>query len=133
METNFKDAPNFEVGYNYTSTRSDNGLTDRTFITNRPFANMEVNFLKGFTFGADWSYFDYDDNDDSTDLSNTYQFLEANLYYQKPESKWEFRVQATNLLDVDVISNNSVNDILISNTEYFVQPRYVIFTVKYNL
>ncbi|MFT5890410.1 MAG: hypothetical protein ACI9Y7_000500 [Dokdonia sp.] len=133
LETNFKEAPNFEIGYNYTSTRSDNGFTDRTFITNRPFANMEVNFLKGFTFGADWSYFDYDDNDDSTDLSNTYQFLEANLYYQKPESKWEFRVQATNLLDVDVISNNSVNDILISNTEYFVQPRYVIFTVKYNL
>ena len=133
LETNFKNAPNFEVGYNYTSTRSDNGAVDRTFITNRPFANFEVNFLKGFTFGADWSYFDYDDNDDSTDLSNTYQFLEANLYYQKPESKWEFRVQATNLLDVDVISNNNVNDILISNTEYFVQPRYVIFTVKYNL
>ncbi|SNR89811.1 TonB-dependent receptor [Dokdonia pacifica] len=133
LETNFKEAPNFEVGYNYTSTRSDNGFTDRTFITNRPFANMEINFLKGFTFTADWSYFDYDDNDDSTDLSNTYQFLETNLYYQKPESKWEFRVQATNLLDVDVISNNSVNDILISNTEYFVQPRYVIFTVKYNL
>ncbi len=133
FETNFKEAPNFEVGYNYTTTRSDNGFTDRTFITNRPFANMEINFLKGFTFGADWSYFDYDDNDDSTDISNTYQFLEANLYYQKPESKWEFRVQATNLLDVDVISNNNVNDILISNTEYFVQPRYVIFTVKYNL
>ncbi|WP_299679428.1 carboxypeptidase-like regulatory domain-containing protein [uncultured Dokdonia sp.] len=133
LETNFKEAPNFEIGYNYTSTRSDNGFTDRTFVTNRPFANMEVNFLKGFTFAADWSYYDYDDNDDSTDLSNTYQFLEANLYYQKPESKWEFRVQATNLLDVDVISNNNVNDILISNTEYFVQPRYVIFTVKYNL
>lgn len=133
FETNFKDAPNFEIGYNYTSTRSDNGFTDRTFITNRPFANFEVNFLKGFTFGADWSYYDYDDNDDSTDLSNTYQFLEANLYYQKPESKWEFRVQATNLLDVDVISNNNVSDISISNTEYFVQPRYVIFTVKYNL
>lgn len=133
FETNFKEAPNFEIGYNYTTTRSDNGFTDRTFITNRPFANMEVNFLKAFTFGADWSYFDYDDNDDDTDISNTYQFLEANLYYQKPESKWEFRVQATNLLDVDVISNNNVNDILISNTEYFVQPRYVIFTVKYNL
>ncbi len=133
LETNFKEAPNFEIGYNFTSTRSDNGITDRTFLTNRPFANFEVNFLKGFTFAADWSYYDYDDNDDSTDLSNTYQFLEANLYYQKPDSQWEFRVQATNLLDVDVISNNSVNDISISNTEYFVQPRYVIFTVKYNL
>ena len=132
-ETNFKDAPNFEIGYNHTITNSDNGVTDRTFTTIRPFANMEVNFLKGFTFAADWSLYNYDDDDDSTEIDNMYSFLEANLYYQKPDSKWEFRIQATNLLDVDVISNNSVNDISIRNTEYFVQPRIVMLTVKYNL
>jgi len=133
LETNFKNAPNFEVGFSRQITNSDNGFTDRTFFTDRPFANFEVNFLKRFTFAADWEYFNYDDNDDSTDLLNTYQFLEANLYYQKPDSKWEFRVQATNLLDVDVISQNNVNDISISNTEFFVQPRIVMFTVKYDL
>ena len=133
LETNFKDAPNFEVGYRRQVTNSDNGVTDRTFFTDRPFANFEVSFLKGFTFAADWEYFNYDDDDDSTDLLNTYQFLEANLYYQKPDSKWEFRVQATNLLDVDVISQNNVSDISISNTEFFVQPRIVLLTVKYNL
>ena len=133
VSTNFKDAPNFEVGFNRQITNSDNGFTNTTFTTDRPFANAQVNFLKGFTFEADWSYFNYDDNDDATDISNTYQFLEANLYYQKKDSKWEFRVQATNLLDVDVISNNNVNDIRISSTEYFVQPRIVMFTVKYDL
>lgn len=132
-ETNFKNAPNFELGYNHTITNSDNGATDRTFTTIRPFANAEINFLNGFTFGADWSLYNYDDDDPTTDIDNMYTFLEANLYYQKPESKWEFRIQATNLLDVDVISNNSVNDISIRNTEYFVQPRILMFTVKYNL
>ncbi len=132
-ETNFKEAPNFEIGYRFNSTNSDNGTTDRTFFTHRPFANAEWNFLNGFTLGADWSLYNYDDNDDTTDIDNMYTFLEANLYYQKPESKWEFRIQATNLLDVDVISTNSVSDLTISNTEYFVQPRIVMFTVKYNL
>lgn len=132
-ETNFKEAPNFEIGYNYSSTNSDNGVTDRTFFTNRPFANAEWNFGKGFTIGADWSLYNYDDNDDSTEIDNMYSFLEANLYYQKPDSKWEFRIQATNLLDVDTISSNSVDDFQISNTEYFVQPRIAMFTVKYNL
>ncbi|AEE18741.1 TonB-dependent receptor [Dokdonia sp. 4H-3-7-5] len=132
-ETNFKEAPNFEIGYNFTSTNSDNGVTDRTFFTNRPFANAEWNFGKGFTLGADWSLYNYDDNDDSTEIDNMYSFLEANLYYQKPDSQWEFRIQATNLLNVDTISSNNVNDFTISNTEYFVQPRIAMFTVKYNL
>jgi len=132
-ETNFKEAPNFEIGYNFTSTNSDNGVTDRTFFTNRPFANAEWNFGKGFTIGADWSLYNYDDNDDSTEIDNMYSFLEANLYYQKPDSQWEFRIQATNLLNVDTISSNNVNDFQISNTEYFVQPRIAMFTVKYNL
>ncbi len=132
-ETNFKEAPNFEIGYNFTSTNSDNGVTDRTFFTNRPFANAEWNFGKGFTLGADWSLYNYDDNDDSTEIDNMYSFLEANLYYQKPDSQWEFRIQATNLLNVDTISSNNVNDFQISNTEYFVQPRIAMFTVKYNL
>lgn len=132
-ETNFKEGPNFEIGYNFSSTNSDNGVTDRTFFTNRPFANAEWSFGKGFTLGADWSLYNYDDNDDSTQIENRYSFLEANLYYQKPDSKWEFRIQATNLLDVDIISTNNVNDFTISNTEYFVQPRIVMLSVQYSL
>ncbi len=130
--TNFKEAPNLEVGYRRVITQSDNGIS-RTFFTDRPFANFEWAFGKGFTFTADWEYFNYDDDDDTTDIDNTYQFLEAALFYQKPDSKWEFSVKATNLFDVDVISQNNVNDIRISNTEYFVQPRIVMFSTKYNL
>ena len=130
--TNFDEAPNLELGYRRVITQSDNGIS-RTFFTDRPFANFEWAFGKGFTFTADWEYFNYDDDDDSTNIDNTYQFLEAALFYQKPESKWEFSVEATNLFDVDVISQNTVNDITISNTEFFVQPRIVMFTTRYNL
>lgn len=130
--TNFEDAPNVEVGFSRNITQSDNGVS-RTFTTDQPFANFEWAFGKGFTFTADWEFFNYDDDDDATDIDNTYQFLEAALFYKKPESKWEFSVEATNLFDVDVISQNTVNDITIRNTEFFVQPRIVMFTTRYNL
>ncbi len=130
--TNFEEAPNLEVGFSRNITDSDNGVS-RVFTTDRPFANFEWAFGKGFIVTADWEYFNYDDDDDATDIDNNYQFLEAALFYQKPESKWEFSIKATNLFDVDVISQSTVNDITIRNTEYFVQPRIVLFTTKYNL
>ena len=130
--TNFDKAPNLEVGFNRNITNSDNGVS-RVFTTDRPFANFEWAFGKGFIFTADWEYFNYDDDDATTDIDNNYQFLEAALFYQKPKSKWEFSLKATNLFDVDVISQNTVNDITIRNTEYFVQPRIVLLTTKYNL
>ena len=130
--TNFKKAPNLEVGFNRSISSIEN-ITNRTFITDRPFANFEWAFGKGFSLTADWSYYNYDDNDDNTDIDNTYQFLEAGLTYQKPNSKWEFNFNASNLFDVDVISQNNTSDIQISNTEYQVQPRILMFTTKYNL
>ncbi len=130
--TNFDEAPNLEVGFNRVITDSDNGVS-RVFTTDRPFANFEWAFGEGFTLTADWEYFNYDDDDDATDIDNNYQFLEAALFYKKPDSKWEFSIEASNLFDVDVISQNTVNDITISNTEFFVQPRIVLFTTRYNL
>lgn len=131
FETNFKDAPNFEVGYNRSINNYKNGNISSTFYTDRPFANVEVNFLKGFTFTADWSYYNYYDKNDT--VRNEYSFLEASLFYQKPDSKWEFRLDGTNLLDVDSLNQDSFNENFSTTTEYFVQPRIVMFSVLYNL
>ncbi len=131
LETNFKNAPNLEIGYNRSINKYDNGGLESIFYTDRPFANLEVNFLKGFTFTADWSYYNYYDKNDT--VSNEYSFFEASLWYQKPESKWEFRLDGTNLFDVDSLNNDSFNETFSTTTEYFVQPRIVMFSVKYNL
>src|SRR5690606_29795553 len=57
--SNFNEFPNFEVGYNITVNEYDNGGVSSTSYTHRPFANVEFNFLKDFTFKADWNYYDY--------------------------------------------------------------------------
>ncbi len=129
--SNFKEFPNFEVGYNLIINDYDNGGVNSTFYTHRPFANIEFNFLKDFTFKADWSYYDYSNKEKT--IKNNYSFLSADLYYQKKDSKWEYRIQATNLLDVQTINQDSFNESFSTTSFYSVMPRIVMLTVKYDL
>ncbi|MBT8384892.1 MAG: TonB-dependent receptor, partial [Bacteroidia bacterium] len=129
VATKFKDAPNFEIGYQKSFTDySNTGST-----TDRPFANMEIGFLKNFILTADYSHYNYK-NDEET-VKNKYSFINANLYYQQKESKWEFKVSVNNLTDNTSINRDSYNEVTDSNSTslYYVQPRIWMFSVKYNL
>ena len=127
--TKFKNAPNFEVGYQ--KSFADYSNTGST--TDRPFANVEIGFLKNFILTADYSYYNYR-NDENT-VKNNYSFVNANLYYQQEESKWEFKISANNLTNNVFMNTDSYNEISDSNstTLYYIQPRIVMFSVKYNL
>lgn len=129
VASKFKNAPNFEVGYQKSfSEYSNTGST-----TDRPFANMEVGFLKNFILTADYSYYNYKNDEDT--VKNTYSFLNANLYYQQKDSKWEFKISADNLTNNTSINRDSYNEITDSNSTslYYIQPRLYMFSVKYNL
>ena len=131
FQSNFKKGFNFEVGYSRIVNDFNNGGLETKFFTDSPFANIEINFLKNFTFDADWSYFNYTDEADT--IRNEYSFLSANLYYRQGESKWEFKIQGTNLLDVEDINQNSFNENFSTDTSFFVQPRILMLIVKYDL
>lgn len=129
--SNFKTFPNFEVGYRFTKNEYDNGGIEQTFFTNRPYANINLRFLKDFNFFAEWDYYNY--TNDTKTVENNYSFINANLYYQKGESPWEFSVRATNLLDIKSINNDSFNDQYNTTSQYFVMPRIAMLVVKYDL
>lgn len=131
VRSSFRDWPNFEVGYRYTVNQYDNGGVEQTFFTNRPYANVDIRFLKDFTFDAEWDYYNYTDKNNTID--NTYSFVNANLYYQKGESKWEFQLQATNILNTEFINNDSFNDQFNTTSQYFVLPRILMFIARYEL
>jgi hypothetical protein len=129
IASKFKNAPNFEIGYQKSfAAYSNTGST-----TDRPFANMEIGFLKNFILTADYSYYNYK-NDENT-IKNTYSFLNADLYYQQKDSKWEFKLSATNLTNNTFMNTDNYNEIADSNRTslYFIQPRIYMFAVKYNL
>lgn len=131
VRSNFNKWPNFEVGYNAIINDYKNGNNPQTFYTNSPFANLDVKFLKHFTFIADWNLYNYSDK--ANTIENQYSFLDANLYFRKGDSPWEFKVQATNILDTEFTNSDSFNDEFNSTTQYYVLPRIVMFVVKYDL
>jgi hypothetical protein len=88
-------------------------------------------FLKSFTFRTDYSYNDFSDENGTI---NTFEFWNASLSYRKDEdSKFEYEVKATNLLDTRAQSQSSAGTVSVSATEYFIQPRFITFRVRYEL
>jgi hypothetical protein len=131
VQSNFRNWPNFEVGYRFTANEYDNGGLVETYFTNRPYANVNIRFLKDFNLKAEWDYYKY--TNDSKTVENTYSFLNADLFYRKGESPWEFAVQASNILDTSFINNDSFDEQYNATSQYFVLPRILMFVVKYDL
>jgi hypothetical protein len=129
LRTNFKRGPNVEIGYNYTRNRYDNANNESTFLTDRPFIELDYQFLKAFTLEADYNYFNYRNTDNT--ISNEYAFLNSKLSYQKPQSNWQFSLEAQNLLDVKTINNDSFSENFNTTNEYLVLPRIVGLRVRY--
>ncbi|MFD2564212.1 carboxypeptidase-like regulatory domain-containing protein [Aquimarina rubra] len=128
--TNFKKGPNFDLGYSITVNDYNNNGAESTFYTSRPFARLDWAFAKGFLLKSSYSYYNY--SDASTTL-NEYSFWDAEVFYQKPDSKWEYKFSVTNLLDTESINRDSFNELFNSTSSYVVQPRFWILTIKYNL
>jgi hypothetical protein len=125
--TNFKNAPNVELGYTFTL----NEYNHIKYYTDKPFARLDYYFLKSFSWIAEYEFYHYYNNNKS--VNNEYDFLSSSLVYQKKDSKWEYKISATNLLNTKFLNDNSFDQFRISNSQYFVQPRYLILTLKYNL
>ena len=126
--TNFKNLPNLELGYGY----SVNQYPNDTFYTDSPNVKLEYFFLKSFSFVSEYEYFHYYNKDKS--VENEYDFLSASLIFQKTkDSHFEYKVSVTNLLNTKALKDNSFSQFSTSDSQYTIQPRYLIFTLKYNL
>jgi hypothetical protein len=131
VSTRFKSAPNFELGYKIEISDYKNNTSETRYITEKPYASLEMTFLKDFIWTADYKYQNYRNTDET--IADTYSFLSSKLYYQKKGSQWEFILSGTNLLQTESMDSNSATDFLISSSRYFVQPNYYMLTIKYNL
>jgi hypothetical protein len=125
--TNYKNLPNIELGYNYLI----NDYQGTKFYTETPSVKLDYYFLKVFSFVSEYEFYHYTNNTKTVD--NEYDFLSASLIYQKKESKWEYKIAATNLLNTTSLNDDSFTQFSTRTSQYTVQPRYIIFSIKYNL
>lgn len=131
LRTNFRTAPNLDLSYRYTIQDNNLGQNTTKFFTKSPTAELDALFLKAFTFKTDYSFNDFSDE---TGTINTFEFWNASLSYRKDEdAKFEYELKATNLLDTRSQNQSSAGNISVSATEYFIQPRFITFRIRYVL
>ncbi|TPV35771.1 TonB-dependent receptor [Paucihalobacter ruber] len=131
VNSNFREAPNFTVRYTYGIDQNDQGSSFTKFYRNAPSVEFDALIWKTFTFRTDYAYNNL--KDDNSTL-NTFEIWNASLNYRKDkDSKFEYEIRATNLLNTQSQVNSSANNISVSVTEYFIQPRFITFRLRYNL
>ena len=125
--TNYKDLPNLEVGYNYLI----NDYQNSKFYTKTPSIKLDYYFLDAFSFVSEYEFYNYTNNQKT--IKNEYDFLTASLIYQKKGGKTEYKISGTNLLNTTSLNDDSFSQFSTRTSQYSVQPRYLIFSLKYNL
>ncbi len=131
LRTNFREAPNVRFRYRYSVSDNNQGANSTKFVTNAPSVNFDAYIWKSLTFRTDYTY---SNQDDGVNPSQSFETWDASLSYRKDEdSKWEYEIKATNLLDIDSRIRNSANNLSVRNLETFIQPRFVSFRIRYEL
>ncbi len=127
LGTQFREMPNIEAGYSI----GINDYAGTTFTTKQPFVKLDYYFLNGFSFTADYDFYNYSNSNGT--VENQYEFLNASLNYRKKDAKMEYRINATNLLNTTSLNDDSFSITNFRTSQYLVQPRYIVFSLKYNL
>ena len=130
LETNFRDKPNFEIGLKYNLNNYKNANIENKFVRETPFIKTDAYFGKGFVFTAEYSYNKYKNQDQ---VLNYFRFLDADISYNKEGSKWEYSVGVSNLLNDTSTNRDSFNQFFTQTRSYIIQPRYILFKLKYDL
>lgn len=131
LSTNFREAPNFEISYRHSIQDNNQGENKTTFFTRAPSIEFDALIFKKFTFKTDYSYNNFSDEDKTI---NSFEFWNASLSYRKDQdSKWEFEVRASNILDTQSQNRSNTGNVSVSEVEFFIQPRFVTFRLRYEL
>lgn len=127
ITTTFNDLPSLTLGYSLNVSNYPND----TYLTHRPNAKLEYYFLNGFSLVSNYQLYNYSNH--SKTIKNKYDFLDLSLSYHKPDSAWDYRISATNLLNTKTINSDNFSQFSSSTSLYTVQPRYLLFSLTYKL
>lgn len=125
--TQFQKLPNLEAAYGISISENPNTI----FTTHSPSITLDYRIIEGLALTSTYTYSDFRSSD--RNINNTFDLLTASINYRKKDSKLEYRISGTNLLNTKSINRDSFNIVSFSSSQYFVQPRYLIFSLKYNL
>jgi hypothetical protein len=129
FKTAYRKWPDFSIGYNKGFSQF-NGITNSKYQSDAFNSDLEITFLKFFTYK-----FEYENlkNTDNNNQSNYFDVANTSIRYQKKNSPFGFELFANNLFNTNSKNDYSFSDFIISNRQTFILPRVFMFSVSYKL
>lgn len=118
------------AGYSIRINEYSSGSNTSRFLNYQPNTSTTLR-IKGFRLDASYEYNRYENR--TQDVNSAFDVLDVSISYRKKKSPWEFKIQGLNLLDTKEVRRDNFSNNLISTYSYFIQPRYSVFTVMYDL
>jgi hypothetical protein len=129
LRSGFRSFFNYHIGskwtYNQIETTIINSFTDNlTFLDLSFLVNDKLNFqlqTERYFFG------------NLASNSNQYYFMDLEACYVAKENKLTFSLSGNNLFNIETFRNNNITDVSVLQTEYRLQPRYVLLKMEVRL
>lgn len=127
LRSGFRGIFNYHIGskwnYNQVKTTIENSFTD-----NVSFLDLSLVFNDKFNVQVQSERYYFGNLSNN---SNKYYFLDLDARYVVKENKLTFSLSGNNLFNTETFRNFSISDIAISQTEFRLQPRYVLLKMEY--
>lgn len=129
--TVFKNLPTVNIGFSQIFNSYVLGDTTSSFVTTLPSLSADYDFWNGFVASFETSINYYKNK--QLNQTNQYSISNAELFYAAQNSPWSFEIKANNIFDVKFKNRNLISAFLISDSQSFVLPRILLFTIGYRL
>ncbi|MEC4113117.1 carboxypeptidase-like regulatory domain-containing protein [Myroides pelagicus] len=128
MKTLFKNYPNLDITYIKSYRLLNSGISNKT-TSDQLIVKTESKFLKYFLVKADYYW------TKTTIQNNNVIVQQANLYleYGKKTKPWTFILKGSNLFNTGIKNEVRYNDFIVSNTNDYILPRAVLFSIQYKI
>lgn len=131
LTTTFFKKLEVDLGYTFEKNRYSATNAQNTFSTHSPKIELDWDIWKGLKMNADYTYNAYFNQ--AAGNKSVFDFFNIILSYQGKSSPWEFGLSIYNILDIRSIRRDSFSENLISTYSYFVQPRYGLLSIKWDI
>jgi ribosomal protein S6 len=129
LKTAYRKWPSFSIEYKKGFSQFE-GITNAKYKTDAIISDLELSFLKSWTFKCNYENLKNTNNNNQT---NFFEIANTSLRYQKKNSPIGFELIANNVFDIQKKNDFSFSDYFILEQSTFVLPRILMLSISYKL